>query len=63
MTDLRTRLVELIVAAANSLGSASVSVLEPPAAEPQVFWVPESTDEPTFLVCAMGAIEARKGRI
>jgi D-alanyl-D-alanine carboxypeptidase len=49
VTDLRTKLGELIVAAAASRGSASVSVLEPAAAELQAFWVPESTDEPAFL--------------
>jgi D-alanyl-D-alanine carboxypeptidase len=48
MTDLRTELGKLIVAAATSRGSASVSVLVPDA-ELQAFWVPESTDEPTFL--------------
>lgn len=49
MTDLRTHLGELIMAAATSRGAASVSVLETAAAELQAFWVPESTDEPAFL--------------
>jgi hypothetical protein len=52
VTDLRTRLGELIGAAAAGRGSASVSVLEPAAGELQAFWVPESTDEPAFLAYA-----------
>src|SRR5689334_16930163 len=46
---LRARLGELITAAADGRGPASVSVIEAAAAEPQTVWVPESTAEPAFL--------------
>lgn len=49
MIPLRTRLEELIVAAAAGRGSASVSVLVPEAGEIQTAWVPETIDEPAFL--------------
>jgi D-alanyl-D-alanine carboxypeptidase len=49
MSDFRTRLPEVLVAAARGHGVASVSVIERAGAEPYAFWVPESANEPTFL--------------
>lgn len=50
MRDLRTQLAELLTAAARGRGVASVSVIERAAGEAHSFWVPESADEPAFLV-------------
>ncbi len=49
VADPRTTLSEVLAAAVRSRGVASVSVIERPGAKPHAFWVPESTEEPTFL--------------
>src|SRR4030095_10521137 len=49
MSDFRTRLSEVLVAATRDRGVAGVSVIERAGAEPHAFWVPEAADEPVFL--------------
>jgi D-alanyl-D-alanine carboxypeptidase len=49
VADLKSKLPEILTAAARGRGAASVSVIERGGAEPCAFWVPESVDEPAFL--------------
>jgi hypothetical protein len=49
VTDLKAPLSELLTTAVRGRGAASVSVIAPAGAEPQVFWLPEGGDEPAFL--------------
>jgi len=44
-----TQLPEMLLAAANGRGVASVAVIERAGAEPHVYWVPASDSEPAFL--------------
>ena len=50
MTVSTARLHEVLSAAANGRGVASVSVIDWPGAEPRGVWLPQSADEPSFLV-------------
>jgi D-alanyl-D-alanine carboxypeptidase len=43
------QLAEILAAAAKHRGVASVAVIERLGAEPQMYWVPESNQEPAFL--------------
>ena len=49
MTDLGTKMTELLTAATRGHGVASVSVIERAGAQPQTCWVPVMADEPAFL--------------
>ena len=49
VTELRTKLRNLLLTAAQGRGVASVSVIARPGAEPETVWVPEAANEPAFL--------------
>ncbi|HSU92926.1 MAG TPA: serine hydrolase domain-containing protein, partial [Gemmatimonadaceae bacterium] len=47
--SLRAMLRDALLAVARGRGTASVSVIPWPGAEPESFWLPESATEPAFL--------------
>jgi D-alanyl-D-alanine carboxypeptidase len=49
VTELPTRLREIVIRAARGRGAASVSVIGRKGAEPEKYWVPETVSEPAFL--------------
>jgi D-alanyl-D-alanine carboxypeptidase len=49
VTELPATLRDILIAVARGRGTASVSVIPRPGAEPEAFWLPESATEPAFL--------------
>lgn len=49
VTQLREKLPDILLTAAQGRGAASVSVIARPGAEPETVWVPEAANEPVFL--------------